>query len=121
MLLEAAAATASDLTAADIPWPPVDCPTAYLQGLVRLELHLVTTTAVGGDADMGRAMQHGGFRAARRAYAKACLRWHPDKFQHRLGRALGEGQAEGILARVQGISQGINRAWEEVQRQWEEV
>ncbi|GAB4819749.1 hypothetical protein N2152v2_006795 [Parachlorella kessleri] len=116
MLLEASAATASGLTAAEIPWPPVECPTAYLQGLVRLELQLEATVG----AESGRASRPGSSRAARRAYAKACLRWHPDKFQHRLGRALGEGAAEGILARVQGISQGINRAWEEVRREWGE-
>ncbi len=60
-----------------------------------------------------------GSRPCRRAYAKACLRWHPDKFQHRLGRALSEAHAGQILARVQGISQGINRAWEEVRQEWD--
>lgn len=56
-------------------------------------------------------------RAQRRAYTRACLRWHPDKFEARWGRQLAEADRAGILARVQELSQGINAAWEDMQAQ----
>ncbi len=55
-------------------------------------------------------------RAQRRAYARACLRWHPDKFVARWGPLLDPADRVRILERVQALSQGLNEAWEALQR-----
>lgn len=122
-----AAAGAQPLTEADIPWPPSDSPTAYLHALIRAEAEAdsgrhapAAHEGPSSAQQQQRRQQEGASRPARRAYAKACLRWHPDKFLHRFGRALGEGEERArVLARVQAISQGLNQAWEEVQAEWD--
>lgn len=53
--------------------------------------------------------------AERKAYTKATLRWHPDKFLHRLGKWIVDRDREEILAKVKQISQEINVAWSQLQ------
>ena len=97
---------------ASIPWPSQGG-AAYLLALAELEL--------GGKPGPGQeppsAAGPGRRRALRRAYARACLRWHPDKFQQQWGRALAPGDSERVQARVQAVAQGINDAWAELQAQ----
>ena len=83
----------------DIPWPASTDYEQYLLALSRT-----------GDKASGCQQ-----RADRRAYAAACLRWHPDKFAHRYGRKLVEADRNLVLSRVQQIAQGINAAWSSVQ------
>jgi hypothetical protein len=77
----------------DVPWPPFEA----------LDDYLVEMAAGGGGG--------GGHRALRRAYRQACLRWHPDKFAARWGRAVREGDRERVAQRVHQLSQAINQAW----------
>ena len=98
-------ARALSLGFTDVPWPPLEC-AAYLQGLAHLERQQH------GQGDGQR-------RAARRAYARACRRWHPDKFAARWGPLLAPADRAAILQQVQQISQGINMAWEVLRRECE--
>lgn len=79
------------LTVHNIPWPPFDDYKRYITAMAEISTH-----------DL------------RKAYAKACLRWHPDKFQHRLGRAIRAEDLPCIMEKVQDIAQGINRAWSDL-------
>lgn len=105
-------AGAAMLRLADVPWPPLGCHD-YLRCLAALERQ----------DPQQQQQQHGtedaeGRRAARRAYARACLRWHPDKFVARWGALLAEGERTGILQRVQQLSQALNEAWGTQQQEW---
>ena len=115
----------SQLAYEDIPWPPGDA-RAYLEALTEIEqLHLASLAAGAGGTKHqhpgSRHASHAGGRqrqrAARKAYAKACLRYHPDKFQHRWGLLLRDCERQQVLSRVQEVVQGINQAWETMQEQ----
>jgi len=77
----------------DVPWLPDEIlPATYL-----------TYTA-----------QHmSGLDPVKKAYAHACLRWHPDKFQHKYGKWFSKGEWKQVLEKVQRVSQDFNNAWEE--------
>lgn len=125
--LESTAASASSnggagpsLSYDDFPWPPEDW-AAYLATLARAELQSQPGGASSGCGAHGsRACR----KAARRAYARACLRYHPDKFQHRWGRLLADGERQRVLAHVAATAQGLNAAWEAMQAadpaEWED-
>lgn len=95
------------LTYASVPWPPLEG-ADYLRGLAAWEQQQQQQQQHPG----GQQKQQ---RAVRRAYARACLRWHPDKFEGRWSRSLAEQDRGRILERVQQLSQGINQAWEALQ------
>lgn len=59
------------------------------------------------------AQSASGLDPVKKAYARACLRWHPDKFQHKYGKWFSEEQWNQVLERVQRVSQDFNNAWEE--------
>ncbi|KAI3430982.1 hypothetical protein D9Q98_009386 [Chlorella vulgaris] len=101
--------TSGRLAFCDVPWPPLDS-AAYLQGLIALQQQQ-QQRAVGQQRDEVR-------RAARRAYAHACLRWHPDKFVARWGPLLEDSDREAILHQVHELLQSINEAWGAKQREW---
>ena len=63
----------------------------------------------GGDSKEAResSMQ----TCVKRAFIKASLRWHPDKFQLKFGSRLRASDRQQILARVQEVSQRINQEW----------
>ena len=114
----------SGVAYADVPWPPLDC-AEYLQALAALEQQQQQQRAdadqqagshqqgQGRQEDPGKRQQ----RSHRRAYTRACLRWHPDKFAARWGRLLAEADSQRILQRVQQLSQGLNQAWEALQQE----
>lgn len=95
----------------DVPWPPLEG-ADYLQGLAAwLQQHGQPT-----QQQQQRRQPGGERRAARAAYAHACRRWHPDKFEGRWGTLLAAADRGAILERVQQLSQAIIDAWE-VQQQ----
>lgn len=104
------ASSRGGLTVADVPWPPMQC-SEYLHGLAALDQQQQQ------HINLEQQLQHR--RAARSAYARACRRWHPDKFVARWGMLLAAADRSAILLRVQQLSQGINEAWEAQQREWE--
>tara|TARA_B110000008_G_scaffold273889_1_gene308851 strand:- start:32 stop:1039 length:1008 start_codon:yes stop_codon:yes gene_type:complete len=131
----------------DVPWPPGgpcrggggDVRGGTLASLARRELietgsHRRKTT----DGDTKSQSDKGGpedrrLAAFRRAFRRASLRWHPDKFEGKFGNALsadacvgdddgerdggsekdgvGETHAQRIRRRVRCIAQEINDAW----------
>ena len=114
--------TGGGMAYADVPWPPLEC-AEYLQALAALE-HAAADQQAGAKRQPGhegRGQQQEPRRrrqrAHRRAYARACLRWHPDKFVARWGRLLAEADSQRILQRVQQLSQGLNQAWEALQQE----
>ena len=135
----------------DVPWPPGgpyrggggDVRGGTLASLARRELietgsHRRKTT----DGDTKSQSDKGGpedrrLAAFRRAFKRASLRWHPDKFEGKFGGALcddvcgddddrmggtggtggegrGETHAQRIRRRVRCIAQEINDAWSDI-------
>jgi len=94
------------LSSEDIPWPPFeDNLRKYLLEIARFSRSV--NLSQGSDGSTGPPLK--------RAYTQACLRWHPDKFQHKYSRYVISKDWDKILHRVQEISQGLNQAWAELQ------
>jgi len=91
----------------EVPWPPVT--SGLLSAMAAAEI----TRAKGGEK--GTPDSKEAFVAHKRAFKRAHLRWHPDKFMHRFGKALGGKDAERIRSKVQEISQAINHAWSTIE------
>merc|ERR1739848_529176 len=95
----------------DVPWPPST--SCLLSAMAASEL-----TAAKKGLPSGREGSPGtskeAFVAHKRAYKRAHLRWHPDKFQQRLLLVEDQGDKERILSQVMQISQQINAAWEKL-------
>jgi hypothetical protein len=102
--LEAAAAAASPpprLGLANVPWPPLGGGAEYLAA--------AAATLAAGDGSRSAAPPK---RAAlKKAYARACLRWHPDKFERRWGSALAPGEARAVLERAAGAAAALTAGW----------
>lgn len=86
------------LTYDDIPWVPFGDD-------LRRYLLVVASMATGG-VDRGTAL--------RRAYTRTCLRWHPDKFQHKFAKHFDGEEWGAVAMKVQQVSQLLNQAWAEV-------
>ncbi|KAK3286082.1 hypothetical protein CYMTET_6343 [Cymbomonas tetramitiformis] len=76
-----------------VPWPPD--PEVLLKAMVELI----------PEADRNEQTE-------KKAYRKATLRWHPDKFQNKFGTLLLEKDKERILQKVKDVSQVINMSWD---------
>ena len=56
---------------------------------------------------------------ARKSYVRASLRWHPDKFMHRIAPLMESGggsETERLKERFVELSRCINSAWEDMKR-----
>jgi len=84
----------------DVPWPPDD--KEVLTQMAAIERRKVASTS---NSKYDAAM------AYKRAFRKASLRWHPDKFAAKFSSKVHPEDAERVTARVQGVSQAINDAW----------
>lgn len=88
------------ITTHDIPWPPFG--NDYEKYLIlSSEYHYTIREGSGSHNIIMR----------RKAYTKACLRWHPDKFSHKFGKYVSQDDRSRIEKRVQEIAQGVNQAW----------
>ena len=86
----------------DIPWPPDE--SVMLTQMAALERWT--------KRDEKKESKHEESSTAyRRAYKRASLRWHPDKFAGKFGKYLDPNHADQICQRVQSISQIINDEW----------
>lgn len=83
----------------DVPWIPTDI------------------TGVDYLKTLGRRMK--GYELTgdpfKKVYTKMCLRWHPDKFQHKYMPIFQTSEWEKILEKVHFTAQYFNAAWEELQ------
>lgn len=91
----------------EVPWPPVT--SELLSAMAAAEI----TKAKGGEKVTPDSKE--AFVAHKRAFKRAHLRWHPDKFMHRFGKALDGEDAERIRSKVQEISQAINVSWSTIE------
>ena len=115
----AGGSSAKRISYAEVPWPPLGCE-EYLLGLAAWEQQQQQQTGQPHACDAGEGCPAAAAqRAQRRAYARACLRWHPDKFVARWGPRLEPADRGRILERVQALSQGLNEAWDALQRRAE--
>ncbi len=95
--LEATTTSAPTLTAVTLPWPPFGTDLArYLRACGAV---LSTAGATAG---------------LRRAYTRACLRWHPDKFRQRYGHFIDPNELETVLVGVGNVASRLNAAMEEM-------
>ena len=93
-----------------IPWPPFEHDLRrYLRGLSQYLL----LQARGGSGDRD-GINHSQPQPVKKAYARACLRWHPDKFQQNYGRFIPSGELDTVMTRVKSIAQGLNEAYGEL-------
>jgi len=84
----------------DVPWPPDE--KSMLTQMAAIERgRVVMSTDPKADASA----------AYKRAFKKASLRWHPDKFAAKYSAKIRPEHVQSISARVQGVSQAINDAW----------
>jgi len=97
----------------DIPWPPVT--EDLLSAMAAMELSNRngegSQTLLASEATAKEA-----YVAHRRAFRKAQLRWHPDKFMHRFGKCTRESDTAAILAKLQELGRAINDAWSTINR-----
>eukprot|EP00884_Botryococcus_braunii_P021460 jgi/Botrbrau1/7999/Bobra.384_2s0025.2 len=70
--------------------------------------------AIGGAHESESRRNEGAVERWRAAYKELCLRWHPDKFEHRYGRLLDPQTKHGILARVSEVFVSIRQEWDEL-------
>ena len=68
-----------------------------------------------GKASGERAGGGDGDGDLRGAYRAASRRWHPDKFRQRFGGRVAPAELAAVCARVQGVAQAVNHAWDELQ------
>ncbi len=99
----------------DIPWPPVT--SDLLSAMAALEL---SDRKMGGGSGQGYSASDAtakeAYVAHRRAFRKAQLRWHPDKFMHRFGKCIDESDAAAVLTKLQELARAINDAWSTINR-----
>ena len=108
------------LSVSDIPFPPAEDGKLIL---VSLALHLMKSSDV-DDKNVNSSTNTKFETIARKGYVKAALRWHPDKFQHRIlphidfanSSSLTNGglTRELVVEKFESISQKLNAAWEEM-------
>ncbi|KAK3259918.1 hypothetical protein CYMTET_31104 [Cymbomonas tetramitiformis] len=105
------------ITVGVVPWPPDAA--QVLAIMAAEEKHLVSA---GETADNQRG-ELSTYAAYKIAFRRASLRWHPDKFEARFGSRLsnecttsdGLSHRQQVIARVQGVSQAVNDAWDCIQ------
>ena len=91
-----------------IPWPPFV--PGLLSAMAATELTQVRTDQTESASSKEAYVAH------RRAFRKAHMRWHPDKFMHRFGSLLHEKDREKIKEKVREISQAINHSWSSIDK-----
>ena len=86
----------------DVPWFPQDIPKhEYLRCMSQRKPYCESKDPV------------------KKAYTQLCLRWHPDKFQHKFASSFEGKEWPKVMLEVHSISQGLNSAWEDIQRELE--
>ena len=92
---ELAASESLVITLKTLPWPPFeeDMP-RYLSALAKV---------------MGSGTCNGD--RLKKAYTKACLRYHPDKFQSKYGRFVPKAELELVMSKVERLMMEMNSAF----------
>mmetsp|Transcript_47288 Transcript_47288/g.88179 ORF Transcript_47288/g.88179 Transcript_47288/m.88179 type:complete len:315 (-) Transcript_47288:136-1080(-) len=109
----------ASITLDNVPWPPDDG--RLLNAMALDEISAVEEAA--GQSGKMQSSADTAYIAYKRAFRKASLRWHPDKFASKFGNKLcddlcehnGMSHREAISTRVQEVVQAINESWEHIQ------
>ena len=96
----------------NIPWPP--------EGAGNILKKMASTRLAEAEAEAEGAGGGGpGGEPAldlKGVYRAASLRWHPDKFLHKFGGRVDLADLDAVCARVQGVAQTVNHAWDELRQ-----
>ena len=96
----------------NIPWPP--------EGAGNILKKMASTRLAEAEAEAEGAGGGGpGGEPAldlKGVYRAASLRWHPDKFLHKFGGRVDLADLDAVCARVQGVTQTVNHAWDELRQ-----
>lgn len=98
------ASVSIEIRVQDVPWPPDD--TAILTHMAANEHQRLSHS-------VDEAKEHAA-KAYKKAFRKASLRWHPDKFMSKFGKFIHSEDVDEVYKRVQAISQTINDCWSDL-------
>ena len=91
----------------NVPWPPDD--NAILTHMAAHEYQRLSHSA--------EEAKENATKAYKKAFRKASLRWHPDKFMSKFGKFTHPKDADEVYKRVQAVSQAINDCWRDLNHQ----
>ena len=92
----------------NVPWPPSE---DILQHMAAFEMR---QKEEGEDFECEERKVLVAEKIYKKAFRRANLRWHPDKFTARYGKYLDENDRDAILARVEEISMIVNTSYEKL-------
>ena len=92
----------------NVPWPPSE---DILQHMAAFEMR---QKEEGEDFECEERKVLVAEKIYKKAFRRANLRWHPDKFTVRYGKYLDENDRDAILARVEEISMIVNSSYEKL-------
>lgn len=92
----------------NVPWPPSE---DILQHMAAFEMR---QKEEGEDFECEERKVLVAEKIYKKAFRRANLRWHPDKFTARYGKYLDENDRDAILARVEEISMIVNSSYEKL-------
>ena len=100
------------ITISNVPWPPSE---DILQHMAAFEMR--QKQEEGEELEPGKGAQRkvaAAEKIYKKAFRRANLRWHPDKFTAKYGKYLDESDRVAILARVEEISMTVNSSYEQL-------
>jgi len=100
------------ITISNIPWPPSE---DILQHMAAFEMRQKQEEEE--ELEPGKGAQRkvaAAEKIYKKAFRRANLRWHPDKFTAKYGKYLDENDRVAILARVEEISMTVNSSYEQL-------
>jgi len=101
------------ITISNIPWPPSE---DILQHMAAFEMRQKQEEGE-EELEPGKGAQRkvaAAEKIYKKAFRRANLRWHPDKFTAKYGKYLDENDRVAILARVEEISMTVNSSYEQL-------
>ena len=101
------------ITISNVPWPPSE---DILQHMAAFEMRQKQEEGE-EELEPGKGAQRkvaAAEKIYKKAFRRANLRWHPDKFTAKYGKYLDESDRVAILARVEEISMTVNSSYEQL-------
>ena len=101
------------ITISNIPWPPSE---DILQHMAAFEMRQKQEEGE-EELEPGKGAQRkvaAAEKIYKKAFRRANLRWHPDKFTSKYGKYLDDNDRVAILARVEEISMTVNSSYEQL-------
>ena len=99
------------ISMSDIPWPPSK---DILQHMAAFEMRQKGEREEFEDGSRAERKAAAAEKIHKKAFRRANLRWHPDKFTAKYGKYLDENDRDAILERVEEISMTVNSSFEKL-------